>query len=125
MRPKADDGTKRTYTEIVTPTAGYVVGNDATNGRLPKRTVKGTQPEHTMSGRRLTATLRELERPFIVLEMKRHPDRVSAVDDQKVGGKTYPAAQYRDDYGSYIVIFDPATNLPMRVRTARLGRPRG
>ena len=70
-----------------------------------------------MSGRRLTATLRELERPFIVLEMKRHLDRVSAVDDQKVGGKTYPAAQYRDDYGSYIVIFDPATNLPMRVRT--------
>jgi glyoxylase-like metal-dependent hydrolase (beta-lactamase superfamily II) len=117
VRPKADDGTKRTYTEIVTPTAGYVVGNDATNGRLPKRTLKGTQPEHTMSGRRLTATLRELERPFIVLEMKRHLDRVSAVDDQKVGGKTYPAAQYRDNYGSYIVMFDPATNLPARVRT--------
>jgi glyoxylase-like metal-dependent hydrolase (beta-lactamase superfamily II) len=117
VRPKADDGAKRTYTEIVTPTAGYVVGNDATNGRLPKRTVKGTQPEHTMSGRRLTATLRELERPFIVLEMKHHPDRVSAIDDQKVNGKTYPAAQYRDDYGSYMVIFDPATNLPVRVRT--------
>jgi glyoxylase-like metal-dependent hydrolase (beta-lactamase superfamily II) len=116
-RPKADDGTKRTYAEIVTPLAGYVVGNDATNGRLPKRTVKGTQPEHTMSGRRLTATLRELDRPFVILEMKRHPDRVTAIDDQKVGGKTYPAAQYRDDYGSYIVIFDPATNLPMRVRT--------
>jgi glyoxylase-like metal-dependent hydrolase (beta-lactamase superfamily II) len=117
VRPKADDGTKRTYTEIVTPTAGYVVGNDATNGRLPKRTVKGTQPEHTMSGRRLTATLRELERPFIILEMKRHPDRVTAIGDQTVGGKTLPAAQYRDDYGSYIVIFDPATNLPARVRT--------
>ena len=117
VRPKADDGTKRIYTEIVTPTAGYVVGNDATNGRLPKRTVKGTQPEHTMSGRRLTATLRELERSFVILEMKRHPDRVTAIDDQKVGGKTYPAAQYRDDYGSYIVIFDPTTNLPARVRT--------
>jgi glyoxylase-like metal-dependent hydrolase (beta-lactamase superfamily II) len=117
VRPKADDGTKRTYTEIVTPTAGHVIGNDATNGRLPKRTVTGAQPEHTMSGRRLTATLRELERPFIVLEMKRHPDRVTAIDDQKIGGKTYPAAQYRDDYGSYIVMFDPATNLPARVRT--------
>ena len=117
VRPKADDGTKRTYTEIVTPTAGYVVGNDATNGRLPKRTVKGAQPEHTMSGRRLTATLRELERPFIILEMKRHPDRVAAINDQKIAGKTYPAAQYRDDYGSYIVIFDPTTNLPARVRT--------
>ena len=117
VRPKADDGTKRTYTEIVTPTAGYVVGNDATNGRLPKRTVKSAQPEHTMSGRRLTATLRELDRPLIILEMKRHPDRVTAIDDQKITGKTYPAAQYRDDYGSYIVIFDPTTNLPARVRT--------
>jgi glyoxylase-like metal-dependent hydrolase (beta-lactamase superfamily II) len=117
VRPKADDGTKRTYTEVITPTAGYVTGNDATNGRLPKRTVKGTQPDHTMSGRRLTATLRELERPFIVLEMKRHPDRVTAIGDQTIAGKTYPAAQYQDDYGSYIVMFDPATNLPARVRT--------
>ena len=117
VRPKADDGGKRTYTEIVTPAAGYVIGNDATNGRLPKRTVKGNPPEHTMSGRRLTATLRELERPFIVLEMKRHPGRVSAIGDQTVAGKTYPAVQYRDDYGAYIVMFDPAMNLPARVRT--------
>jgi len=117
VRPKADDGTKRTYTEIITEAAGDVIGNDATNGRLPKRTVKGNQPEHTMSGRRLTATIRELERPFIVLEMKRHSDRVFVIDDQKVSGKTYPAAQYRDAYGTFIVMFDPATKLPARVRT--------
>ncbi len=117
IRPKADDGEKRTYTEVITPAAGSVIGNDATNGRLPKRTVKSNQPEHTMSGRRLTATLRELERPFIVMEMKRHLDRVAAIGDQTVGGKTYPAVQYRDDYGSYIVMFDPATKLPARVRT--------
>jgi glyoxylase-like metal-dependent hydrolase (beta-lactamase superfamily II) len=117
VRPKPDDGSKRTYTEIVTPTAGYVIGNDATNGRLPKRTVKGAQPEHTMSGRRLTATLRELERPFIVLEMKRHPDQLAAIGDQTINGKAYPAVQYRDAYGAYIVMFDPATNLPARVRT--------
>jgi glyoxylase-like metal-dependent hydrolase (beta-lactamase superfamily II) len=117
VRPKADDGMKRTYTEIITEAGGYVIGNDATNGRLPKRTVKGNQPEHTMSGRRLTATIRELERPFIVLEMKRHSDRVFVIDDQKVSGKTYPAAQYRDAYGTFIVMFDPATKLPARVRT--------
>jgi glyoxylase-like metal-dependent hydrolase (beta-lactamase superfamily II) len=117
VRPKADDGGKRTYTEIITEAGGYVIGNDATNGRLPKRTVKGDQPEHTMSGRRLTATIRELERPFIVLEMKRHPDRVSALGDQKVAGETYPAAQYRDAYGTFIVMFDAATHLPVRVRT--------
>jgi glyoxylase-like metal-dependent hydrolase (beta-lactamase superfamily II) len=117
VRPKADDGGKRTYTEIITEAGGYVIGNDATNGRLPKRTVKGDQPEHTMSGRRLTATIRELERPFIVVEMKRHPDRVSALGDQKIAGETYPAAQYRDAYGTFIVMFDPATHLPVRVRT--------
>src|SRR5713226_1970892 len=42
VRPKPDDGTKRTYTEIITPTAGYVIGNDATNGRLQKRKAKGS-----------------------------------------------------------------------------------
>lgn len=117
VRPKADDGGKRTYTEIITATAGYVIGNDATNGRLPKRTLKGAQPEHTMSGRRLTATLRELERPLLVLEMKKHPDRLVAIADQTVAGWTYPAVQYRDDYGTFIVMFDPTAKLPARVRT--------
>src|SRR5215472_6244421 len=116
VRPKVD-GSKRTFTEIVTPTAGYVIGDDAVEGRLPKRTVKGAKPEHTMSGRRLTATLRELERPGVVMEMKQHPDRVSAVADQKVEGKTYSALRYRGDYGTFIVMFDSETNLPVRIRT--------
>ena len=116
VRP-APGGGKRTYTEIITPVAGYVIGNDAAAGRLPKRTNSATPPEHTMSGRRLTATLRELERPMIVFEMKQHPDRVSEIADQKVAAKTYPALQYRGDYSTFIVMFDPATNLPVRVRT--------
>jgi hypothetical protein len=116
VRPKVD-GSKRTFTEIVTPTAGYVIGDDAVEGRLPKRTVKGAKPEHTMSGRRLTATLRELERPIVVMEMKQHPDRVAAIADQKVEGKTYSALQYRGDYGTFVVMFDPETNLPVHVRT--------
>jgi len=116
VRPKVD-GSKRTFIEIVTPTAGYVIGDDAVEGRLPKRTVKGAKPEHTMSGRRLTATLRELERPVVVMEMKQHPDRVTAIADQKVAGKTYSVLQYRGDYGTFIVMFDPETNLPVRVRT--------
>jgi len=117
VRPLPDGVTKRIYTEIITPVAGYVVGSDAAAGRLPKRTNKATPPEHTMSGRRLTATLRELERPVVVLEMKQHPDRVSAIADQTVAGKTYPALQYRGDYGTFIVMFDASTNLPARVRT--------
>jgi glyoxylase-like metal-dependent hydrolase (beta-lactamase superfamily II) len=116
VRPKVD-GSKRTFTEIVTPAAGYVVGDDAVEGRLPKRTIKDTPPRHTMSGRRLTATLRELERPIVVMEMKLHPDRVTAIADQKVAGKNYGAVQYRGEYGTFIVMFDPASNLPARVRT--------
>jgi glyoxylase-like metal-dependent hydrolase (beta-lactamase superfamily II) len=117
VRPLPENSAKRTYTEIITPAAGYVIGNDAAAGRLPKRTSKTTPPEHTMSGRRLTANLRELERPSIIMEMKQHPDRVSATVDQKVAGKTFPALQYRGDYGTFIVMFDPVTNLPARVRT--------
>jgi hypothetical protein len=117
VRPLPDGVTKRIYTEIITPDAGYVVGSDAAAGRLPKRTNKATPPEHTMSGRRLTATLRELERPMVVIEMKQHPDRVSAIADQTVAGKTYPALQYRGDHGTFIVMFDSSTNLPARVRT--------
>jgi hypothetical protein len=117
VMPKVD-GSKRTFTEIVTPTGGYVIGDDAVEGRLPKRTIKGgTEPLHTMSGRRLTATLRELERPVVVLEMEQHPDRVEAMADQTAGGKSYPSARYRGDYGTFIVMFDPATKLPARVRT--------
>jgi glyoxylase-like metal-dependent hydrolase (beta-lactamase superfamily II) len=117
VRPLPGGDSKRIYTEIITSMAGYVIGNDAAPGRLPKRTNKATPPEHTMSGRRLTASLRELERPMVVFEMKQHPDRVSEITDQKVAGKTFPALQYRGDYGAFIVMFDPATNLPARVRT--------
>jgi hypothetical protein len=117
VSPKVD-GSKRTFTEIVTPSGGYVIGDDAVEGRLPKRTIKGgSEPLHTMSARRLTATLRELERPIVVSEMKQHPDRVSAMADQTVDGKKYPAVRYRGDYGAFIVMFDPATKLPARIRT--------
>jgi len=117
VMPKVD-GSKRTFTEIVTATGGYVIGDDAVEGRLPKRTIKGgAEPLHTMSARRLTATLRELERPLVVFEMKQHPDRVSALADQKVEGKTYPSARYRGDYGTFIVMFDPEAKFPARIRT--------
>ena len=117
-RPKNDDGTRRNYFEVVTPTAGWNVGNDASNGRTPKRAIMvGGVPAHTFSGKRLTVTLRELERLDIVREMKAHPTHVSAIADQTAGGKTYPSVQYKSDYGTFTVMFDPATNLPARVRT--------
>jgi glyoxylase-like metal-dependent hydrolase (beta-lactamase superfamily II) len=75
------------------------------------------KPAQTFSARRLTVTLRELERMDIIRAMKAHPDRVSAIADQTVDGKTWPAVQYKSDYGSFIVMFDSATNLPARIRT--------
>jgi hypothetical protein len=117
-RPKADGG-RRTYVEIVTPNAGYSIGNDAVAGRLPKRTITGAsgQPEHTMSGRRLTATLRELARFTVIQDMKANPDRVTAMPNQVGGLRAWPALQYAGPYGNFIVLFDPATNLPIRVRS--------
>jgi glyoxylase-like metal-dependent hydrolase (beta-lactamase superfamily II) len=117
-RPKNDDATRRNFYEIVTPMAGWSVGNSAANGRTPKRAimVEG-KPAHTFSGRRLTVTLRELERLNIVPAMRAHPDRVSEIADQMVGETSYPSVQYRSDYGTFIVMFDAATRLPARVRT--------
>jgi glyoxylase-like metal-dependent hydrolase (beta-lactamase superfamily II) len=117
-RPKNDDGTRRNYFEVVSPTAGWNVGNDASTGRTPKRAIMlNGVPAHTFSGKRLTVTLREQERLDIVPKMKAHPNRVSAIADQMVDGKTYPAVQYKSDYGTFIVMFDPMTHLPVDVRT--------
>lgn len=118
-RPKNDEpGVRRNYFEVVTPTAGWNVGNEASNGRTPKRAIMvGGVTAHTFSGKRLTVTLRELERLRIVPEMRAHPDRVTAIAAQTVDGKTYPSVQYRSDHGTFIVMFDPATHLPARVRT--------
>ncbi len=117
VRPRAGGG-MRIYTEIFSPDGGYVVGNDA-NGALTSRAIQGpnNQPLHTMSGLRLRALLREQERSFIVIGMHENPERISDYPAQTVGGKRYPAVQYRGDSGTFIVMFDPATHLPAIART--------
>jgi glyoxylase-like metal-dependent hydrolase (beta-lactamase superfamily II) len=117
VRPPAAGG-MRTYTEIFSPDGGYVVGNDA-NGALTTRAIQGpnNQPLHTMSALRLRALLREQERNYIVIGMHENPERVTGYPAQSVGGKRYPAVQYRGDHGTFIVMFDPATHLPAIVRT--------
>jgi glyoxylase-like metal-dependent hydrolase (beta-lactamase superfamily II) len=115
VRPRAGGG-MRTYTEIYSPEAGYVIGNDA-NGALTRRAIQGDPPLHSMSGLRLRALLREQERSGIVFAMHDHPERISEYPSQTVGGKTYPAVQYRGDNATFIVMFDPATHLPAVVRT--------
>ena len=115
VRPKAGGG-MRTYTEIFSPEGGYVIGNDS-NGALTRRAIQGNPPVHTMSSLRLRALLREQERSGIVFAMHDHPERIFEYPAQTVGGKRYPAVQFRGDNATFIVMFDSATHLPAVVRT--------
>src|SRR5258708_1070998 len=116
VRPKASPG-MRNYSETITPDAGYVTGIDG-NGAVTRRaTGTGAQSEHTMSNVRLATLLREQERNTVIMGMHAHPERISDYPAQTVGRKKYPAAQYRGDYGSFIVMFDSGTHLPAAVRT--------
>jgi glyoxylase-like metal-dependent hydrolase (beta-lactamase superfamily II) len=107
-----------TFTEIVTPDAGYVAGIDS-NGRT-RQSLESNPPAHAMSGLRLAAAQRELRRvsSLVTYEMYRHPDRVSGIGDVSVGGVTYPAVEYRaTDDQTFTVLFDRPTGLPARIRT--------
>jgi glyoxylase-like metal-dependent hydrolase (beta-lactamase superfamily II) len=119
VRPRAGGGT-RNYTEILSETGGYVIGSDV-NGAQPSRVVQTTgnnpQPLKTMSGLRARALLREVERNGIVFFMHDRLQRVSDYPSQTVGGKTYPAVQFRGDNGTFVVMFDSQTKLPAIVRT--------
>lgn len=117
VRPKFVSGT-RNYTEIYFRDGGYVTGMDVNYG-LPQRTIQDGQsaPIHTMSGVRLRASLREQARNQIVILMHEHPERLSSVPMQTFGGESYPAVQYQDDDGAFLVMFDPETHLPAVVRT--------
>jgi hypothetical protein len=92
------------YTEVVRPDVGMVV-ND-----------KGTQP---MSGIRVAASLRELERasPLLLLHALDAPTSVAALPDQKLGESSYPAVAIKERGATFTVLFDRATHLPVAVRT--------
>jgi hypothetical protein len=106
-----------TFTEIVTPEAGYVAGIDS-NGRT-KQSQESNPPAHAMSGLRLAATHRELLRgsALLLLEMQKHPDRVSSAGTVTVGGASYPAVHYKAGDQTLTVMFDEETGLPARIRT--------
>jgi glyoxylase-like metal-dependent hydrolase (beta-lactamase superfamily II) len=99
-----------TYSEIVTPEGGYVLGVDS-NGRNAQN-MKMSPPAHSMSGYRLAATQRESRRNSVtslLLAMQRSADRVQRAAD--VAGQ--PAVSF----DGFIVAFDPLSGLPARVRT--------
>ncbi|HVJ24302.1 MAG TPA: hypothetical protein VM756_10245, partial [Burkholderiales bacterium] len=106
----------RTYTfsEIVTPEGGYVLGVDTTGRNA--QSMKMSPPAHSMSGYRLATARRESRRNSIsglLLAMQANPDKVKPAPEMVAGGASYPAAGFDE----FVVAFDPATGLPVRVRT--------
>ena len=106
-----------TFSEIVTPDAGYVAGIDS-NGRT-RQSLAANPPAHAMSGLRLATSQRELRRASsgLFLEMLRNPDRVASAGDVTVAGVAYPAVDYKAGDQTFTVMFDRDTGLPVRIRT--------
>ncbi|MGH7390995.1 MAG: MBL fold metallo-hydrolase [Candidatus Rokuibacteriota bacterium] len=106
-----------TFSEIVTPEAGYVAGIDS--DARTRQSLEAKPPAHAMSGLRLAAARRELRRasPLLLLELQKHPDRVSPVEPVTIGGVAHPAVDYRAGDQTFTVMFDDVTGLPARVRT--------
>jgi glyoxylase-like metal-dependent hydrolase (beta-lactamase superfamily II) len=106
-----------TYTEVVTPDAGAVIGIDS-NGRT-RESLANNPPMHAMSGLRLATTQRELRRasPALLLEMRNNPGRVTRRGDVEIGGVSHPALSYNAGSDNFIVLFDTKSGLPARVRT--------
>jgi len=94
------------YSDIVAPSWGAVI-ND-----------KGE--DRAMAPNRLAFELREQERssPVLLLKALDQPQNVSAMPDQKLGGKTYPAIALVDGSTTFTVLFDRQTKLPVAIRTA-------
>ena len=105
------------FSEVVTPEAGYVIGREA--NALNKQSASLKSPAHAMSGVRLTATQRELRRvsPLLLLEMRNNPEKLTTHPEVAIAGVSYPAVAYNAGAYQYLVLFDPQTGLPARVRT--------
>ncbi len=95
---------KLKYSEIFYPTFGAVVDD------------KGMM--RPMSGIRFAAENRERGRgsPMLLLRALDNPQSVSAIEDQKLGNKTLPAAVFTNGSDRYVIMFDPGTHLPAAVR---------
>jgi glyoxylase-like metal-dependent hydrolase (beta-lactamase superfamily II) len=99
-----------TYYEIFSPQAGFVSGTEVNAGR--------TFPDgHTMSGMRLTTSLRERERLDVLRQLATAPARFKSAPRMKIDGKSYPSAEFDGIYYKYFVSFDTQSHLPVRIRT--------
>lgn len=92
------------YTETLLPSLGFVTDSN------------GTQP---MSGIRVAAQLRELERasPRLLLKAMDDPKSVHTTDVQPLAKDASPAVSFTDAGTNFIILFDSATHLPAAIRT--------
>jgi glyoxylase-like metal-dependent hydrolase (beta-lactamase superfamily II) len=109
---------KRTfiYSEVFADDIGYVLGED---NIVLSRQAKETNPSlHTMSASRVVANRRELHRlsPRLLLEMRDHAERLSALPDETIDGKTLSAISWKADDAEWIVLFGD-DGVPARIRT--------
>jgi hypothetical protein len=93
------------YTDVVTPALGYVIDD------------KGASKP--MSGIRVAATLRELERasPTLMLKALDANSGLRAAGNQKLGSKTLRAVSFNDGGTNFTVLIDPQSKLPAAIRT--------
>ena len=72
-----------------------------------------------MSGIRVAATLRELERasPTLLLKALDAKSGLRAAGNQKFGSKTLRAVSFADAGTNFTVLFDPQSKLPAAIRT--------
>jgi glyoxylase-like metal-dependent hydrolase (beta-lactamase superfamily II) len=92
------------FTETVLPTLGFVT------------TPQGSQP---MSGIRVAAALRELNRasPTLLLKAVDNAKDVRPTGNQQIGKTAYRAVTLKDGGTQFIILFDPKTHLPAAIRT--------
>ena len=95
---------KINYTETVLPTLGFVTDQQGAKG---------------MSGVRIAAHLRELERasPTLLLKAVDDPKSVGAMGSQKLGKQSLPAISLMAGGTKFTVLFDSKSYLPAAIRT--------
>ncbi len=105
------------FTEVFADGVGFVRGVDST-GRT-RQSLESNPPSHAMSRLRVTAMARELQRssPRLLLDMQANAAQLEARPDTTVAGLTFRTVAYTAGGYNFVVLFDPATSLPARIRT--------
>ncbi|HEX9178818.1 MAG TPA: hypothetical protein VF859_00355, partial [Burkholderiales bacterium] len=83
------------FTEVIAGGIGWVNGVDSTT--RTRQSLDSNPPQHAMSGLRVAAALRELQRasPRLIADLLADPRAVSRVPDEELNGKMLPTVSFR------------------------------